>query len=101
MTVVSSVTGFSQGYPTISQREASTSATVRDGEAFVIGGLTQEADLKHRSKIPILGDAPLLSALFDTENSTRSKTDLYIVVTPHIVRGRVPPETPDAAQARP
>jgi len=100
--VVSSVTGFSQGYPTISQREASTSATVRDGEAFVIGGLTQEADLKHRSKIPILGDAPVLSALFDTENSTRSKTDLYIVVTPHIVRGRVPPETPGAAtQAKP
>lgn len=96
--VVSSVTGFSQGYPTISQREASTSATVRDGEAFVIGGLTQEADLKHHSKIPILGDAPVLSALFDTENSTRSKTDLYIMVTPHIVRGRVPPETPDAAK---
>jgi general secretion pathway protein D len=90
--VVSSVTGFSQGYPTISQREASTSATVRDGESFVIGGLTQESDLKHRSKLPILGDAPVLSAFFDTENSTRSKTDLYIVVTPHIVRGRVPPD---------
>ncbi|HEX4182158.1 MAG TPA: secretin N-terminal domain-containing protein, partial [Caulobacteraceae bacterium] len=36
--VVSSVTGTSQGYPTISQREAETSATVRDGETFVIGG---------------------------------------------------------------
>src|SRR5262249_4679336 len=43
--VVSSVTGYSQGYPTISQREASTSATVRDGETFVIGGLTQENDI--------------------------------------------------------
>ena len=40
--VVSSVTGFSQGYPTISQREAETSASVRDGETFVIGGLTQD-----------------------------------------------------------
>ena len=40
--VVSSVTGFSQGYPTISQREAETSATVRDGDSFVIGGLTQD-----------------------------------------------------------
>ena len=38
--VVSSVTGVSQGYPTISQREAETSATVRDGDCFVIGGLT-------------------------------------------------------------
>ncbi len=88
--VVSSVTGFSQGYPTISQREASTSATVRDGESFVIGGLTQESDLKHHSKLPIVGDVPGIGALFNTENSTRSKTDLYIVVTPRIVRGRVP-----------
>jgi general secretion pathway protein D len=90
--VVSSVTGFSQGYPTISQREASTSATVHDGESFVIGGLSQESDLKHHSKLPIVGDVPVLSALFDTENSTKAKTDLYIVVTPHVVRGRVPPD---------
>jgi len=84
--VVSSVSGFSQGYPTISQREASTSATVRDGESFVVGGLAQESDLKHRSKIPILGDIPLVNALLSTENSTKSKTDLYIVVTPHVIR---------------
>lgn len=90
--VVSSVTGFSQGYPTISQREASTSATVRDRESFVIGGLAQESDLKHRSKLPVLGDVPVLSALLDTENSTTAKTDLYVVVTPHIVRGHVPPD---------
>ena len=86
--VVSSVTGFSQGYPTISQREASTSATVRDGESFVIGGLAQESDLKRRTKLPIVGDMPVFSSLFDAENSTRSKTDLYIIVTPHIVQGR-------------
>jgi general secretion pathway protein D len=91
--VVSSVTGFSQGYPTISQREASTSATVRDGESFVIGGLAQESDLKHRTKLPIVGNVPGLSALFDAENSTSSNTDLYIVVTPHVVHG------PDAAAA--
>jgi general secretion pathway protein D len=95
--VVSSVTGFSQGYPTISQREAATSATVRDGESFVIGGLSQESDLKHRTKLPILGDLPGLSAIFDAENSTRSKTDLYIIVTPHVVRGRQ--ALPGAAQA--
>jgi Flp pilus assembly secretin CpaC len=44
----------------------------------------------------------VLGALFDTENSTRSKTDLYIVVTPHVVRGRVPPgmAAPPAAAAQ-
>jgi general secretion pathway protein D len=84
---VSSVTGISQGYPTISQREASTSATVHDGESFIIGGLTQESELSNHNKLPGLGDIPLLGELFKAENSSSAKTDLYIVVTPHVVRG--------------
>jgi general secretion pathway protein D len=86
--VVSSVTGYSQGYPTISQREAETSASVRDGETFVIGGLTQDNVLTTKSKVPLLGDVPLVGNLFKLERSTRSKTELYIVITPHIVRHR-------------
>lgn len=86
--VVSSVTGTSQGYPTISQREAETSASVRDGETFVIGGLTQENDLTNRSKIPLLGDIPLIGRAFRTDRTTKSNTELYIVITPHIVRHR-------------
>jgi general secretion pathway protein D len=85
--VVSSVTGFSQGYPTISQREASTSATVRNGEPFVIGGLTEESRILNKSKLPLLGDLPVLGALFTTEHTSQAKRDLYIVVTPHIVLG--------------
>ena len=84
---VSSVTGFSQGYPTISQREASTSATVKDGEAFIIGGLTQDSHLRSYQKVPLAGDVPVLGQLFRVENSSRAKTELFIVVTPHIVRG--------------
>jgi general secretion pathway protein D len=84
--VVSSVTGYSQGYPTISQREASTVATVRDGESFVIGGLTQESQLGHHIKVPGLGEIPVLGRLFDTTHSSRAKTELYVVVTPHITR---------------
>jgi len=86
--VVSSVTGYSQGYPTISQREAETSASVRDGETFVIGGLTMENNIRTRSKIPLLGDIPLIGEAFKLEKSTRSNTELYIVITPHIVRHR-------------
>ncbi len=84
--VVSSVSGYSQGYPTISQREAETSATVRDGDSFVIGGLTQDASITTRSKIPLLGDIPLVGQAFRTDRATKSRTELYIVVTPHIVR---------------
>lgn len=86
--VVSSVTGFSQGYPTISQREAETSASVRDGETFVIGGLTQENTLTTTSRVPLLGDIPVLGNLFRVNRSTRSKTELYIIITPRIVRHR-------------
>ena len=86
--VVSSVTGFSQGYPTISQREAETSASVKDGETFVIGGLTQENEISSDFKIPILGDIPLIGELFRLEKTTNTKTELYIVITPHIVRHR-------------
>ena len=90
--VVSSVTGTSQGYPTISQREAETSATVRDGETFIIGGLTQDSDLKNDTIIPGVGDIPGLGELFKYTNDTLSKTELYIVVTPHIVRRGEPVE---------
>jgi general secretion pathway protein D len=83
--VVSSVTGYSQSYPTISQREAQTSATVRDGDAFVIGGLTQDENLNTKTKVPLLGDIPILGQAFRTDRYTKSKTELYIVVTPHIV----------------
>jgi general secretion pathway protein D len=83
--VVSSVTGFSQGYPTISQREAETSATVRDGDSFIIGGLSQEDSIKTKTKIPGLGDIPLLGQAFRTNRHTQSKTELYIVITPHII----------------
>jgi general secretion pathway protein D len=98
--VVSSVTGFSQGYPTISQREAATSATVKDGDTFIIGGLTEESNISNRSKLPLLGDIPLLGTLFTVEHTNKTKRDLYIVVTPHVVRGRVPEGSGDL-EARP
>jgi general secretion pathway protein D len=83
--VVSSVTGFSQGYPTISQREAETAATVRDGDSFVIGGLSQDDLINTHSKVPLLGDIPVLGQAFRKDSKTQTKTELYIVVTPHIV----------------
>ncbi|MES2136861.1 MAG: secretin N-terminal domain-containing protein [Pseudomonadota bacterium] len=86
--VVSSVTGFQQGYPTISQREAETSASVRDGETFVIGGLTIDNYLSNKSKLPILGDIPLIGQAFRLDKTSKNKTDLYVVITPHVVRHR-------------
>lgn len=84
--VVSSVTGYSQGYPTISQREAETSASVRDGDSFVLGGLIQENAIQSKSKVPLLGDIPLLGRMFSYEKTSKGKTELYIIITPRIVR---------------
>ena len=92
--VVSSVTGFSQGYPTISQRQAETAATVHDGDSFVIGGLTQDENLNTKTKVPVLGDIPIIGQAFRTDRNTRSKTELYIVVTPHIVHHVGAPTVP-------
>jgi len=82
---VSSVTGFSQTYPQISQRQAYTSAIVKDGESFVIGGLLEKSELNSLSKIPGLGDLPLIGGLFRVRNNTASTDNLYIIVTPHIL----------------
>jgi general secretion pathway protein D len=44
--------------------------------------------LSTRTKVPLFGDLPLLGQLFRVDKSSKSKTDLYIVITPHIVRHR-------------
>jgi general secretion pathway protein D len=89
---VSSVTGYQQGNPTLSQREASTSATVRDGDSFVIGGLLQQNEISNVSKLPGFGDIPLIGGLFHVRHDSSQNTNLYIIVTPHVVKnGSNPP----------
>lgn len=97
--MVSSVTSYtSGGYPRISQREAQTSATVHDGETYVIGGLTEDNNSETKSKVPVLGDIPGFDQIFGYTHQSDSKTDLYIVVTPHIVhRGEKLPDDVAAA----
>ncbi len=87
---VSSVTAYVQGIPQISQRQAQTTATVKDGDSFVIGGLLSDNEVKTVYKIPGLGDIPLIGGLFNRLSTTTQKTNLYIVVTPHIVARHSP-----------
>lgn len=87
---VSSVTAFTQGIPQISQRQAVTTATVRDGTSFMIGGLLQDNEIHNLTKLPILGNLPILGPFFRFESMSRQKTNLYIIVTPRIVPGSVP-----------
>jgi general secretion pathway protein D len=82
---VSSVTQYNQGVPQISQRQAQTVATVRDGQSFVVGGLLQTQEIHSLLKVPFIGDLPLIGEFFRHMTTTQTKTNLYILVTPHIV----------------
>jgi general secretion pathway protein D len=88
---VSSQTGTVQGYPELSQREATTSATVRDGDSFVIGGLLQQNEISNVGKVPGFGDLPLVGGLFHIRHDSTQNTNLYIIVTPHILKNGLNP----------
>ncbi len=72
--------------PTTLKRTAKTTTVVKDNETVVIGGLVGDSTEKDTYKIPLLGDIPVLGWLFSTHSSTREKTNLYVFLTPHIVR---------------
>lgn len=72
--------------PIFSTREVETNVTVRDGETVVIGGLIQTSTSSSVTKVPILGDIPILGALFRTTSSSMRKTELLVVLTVDILR---------------
>lgn len=68
------------------KRSAKTSVVVKDKETVVIGGLIQDSEDVNVNKVPILGDIPGLGWLFKTTTKSRKKTNLMILLTPHIVK---------------
>jgi type II secretory pathway component GspD/PulD (secretin) len=71
--------------PIIRKREAQTTVTVKDGETIVLGGLIEEYAERRDMKVPLLGDIPLIGGLFRSETETKVRTELLIVLTPHVV----------------
>jgi general secretion pathway protein D len=76
----------------IGTRNASTVLRLHDGETQVLAGLIQDEDRSTASKLPGLGDLPLLGRLFGSNNVTRSKTEIVLLITPHIARNIARPE---------
>jgi general secretion pathway protein D len=72
--------------PVINSRAADTVVVVPNGETAVIGGLMQNTKLDSTDKVPVLGDIPLLGALFRHKVTSNGKTELMIFMTPHIVK---------------
>lgn len=68
-----------------SKRQAETTVLVRDNQTVVIGGLISETDTEVETKIPILGDIPLIGALFRGQRKSSRKSNLLIFLTPHVI----------------
>jgi len=71
---------------TTTKRSAKTSVVVKDMETVAIGGLINEVDQEVVSKVPLLGDIPLLGWFFKTKSMTKKKTNLILLLTPRVIR---------------
>ncbi|MGB3625468.1 MAG: type II secretion system secretin GspD [Henriciella sp.] len=72
--------------PTIQQRRISTSVAVNDGESIALGGLIRERISDSKSKVPLLGDLPLLGAAFSTTTQATTRTELLVLITPRVIK---------------
>ena len=72
--------------PNINKRSANTVVVTPDGQPVVIGGLIANEKSSNDSKIPMLGDIPMLGQLFKFSAKSNQKNELLIFLTPHIVQ---------------
>jgi type IV pilus assembly protein PilQ len=72
--------------PSIDTREIVTQVLVNDGQTVVLGGILETEHRDDQTKVPLLGDIPVLGALFKEQSKTNNKDELLIFVTPKIVR---------------
>ena len=85
-TEVSSLSGqSSNGYPIIFTRRADTVMTLESGSTIVIGGLMDSSESKVITKIPLLGDIPIIGEFFKHTSKSRDKRELIILITPYIL----------------
>jgi type IV pilus assembly protein PilQ len=82
------------GIPEKSKTEVKTNIMVKDGKTIVLGGLFQEETQHNTSQVPLLGDIPILGQLFRSTNDSSKRTELIVLITPHIIGD---PEQADGA----
>jgi pilus assembly protein CpaC len=86
------ISGFS--LPALSTRRVESEMNLADGQTFAIAGLVDNRVTELWSKIPGIGDIPVLGNLFKSKSINRSKNELLVIVTPHIVRPLTPDQVP-------
>ena len=83
----SEISGFEQSYPIIANRKVDSTLRVRDGETIVLGGLLREITSETVTKLPLLGDVPILGEVFKNRQKTAERDEIVFLITPHIVEG--------------
>ncbi|HNC74753.1 MAG TPA: type IV pilus secretin PilQ, partial [Elusimicrobiota bacterium] len=81
----SNVEGTTDAGPTINTTTAETEVILRDGDTIVIGGLVSENMVKSVSKVPLLGDLPVLGVFFRSLSDTKKRQELLVFITARIV----------------
>ena len=78
--------------PSIFSRKLQTSLSLQDGESTLLGGLISRSHTAGKTKVPLLGDIPLLGAAFQSRRAEGVRTELLMLITPYVLE--------DASQAR-
>jgi general secretion pathway protein D len=82
---VSTTTTSTLNTPTISERLIGTSVAIHDGQTVALGGLISDNRSNGKSGIPFLQNIPYLGNLFSTTNDSGTRTELLVLLTPHVV----------------
>jgi general secretion pathway protein D len=83
---VSTTTTSTINSPTITERRVKTSVVVNNGDALVLGGMIQNSKTITKSQIPLVGDIPILGSVLSNKDNQKSKTELIVLITPHVIR---------------
>jgi len=90
------ISGFT--IPALSTRRAEAEMELADGQSFAMAGLVDDRLTRIGTKIPGLGDIPILGYLFKSRSLNKTKTELLVLVTPHIVKPLNPDQVPAGPQ---
>jgi type IV pilus assembly protein PilQ len=81
----SEIIGFNSSFPIIANRKVDAVLRVHDGETIVLGGLFQDTSSETISKLPFLGDIPILGQFFRNKATARQRDEVVFLITPHII----------------
>jgi type IV pilus assembly protein PilQ len=100
----SQIVSFSNGFPVIGNRKVDATLRVADGETIVLAGLLSDIRSETITKIPGLGDIPIIGGIFRNRQKSRTRDEIVFLITPHIVKSAadtLPGEASGSGEGKP